>query len=87
MCIRDRFGAVWWLGQANLLALGRRLIGAALPLIAVVGTLLTEYEMEATDGRVRLPEGVAMGVVLALTTVALAVRLRQRGRPLIALEQ
>jgi len=74
------FGAVWWLGQAGRIAWGRRFIGAAIPLIAVIGTLLTEYEMEATDGRIRLPEGVAMGVVLAVVTAALAVWLRGQGK-------
>src|SRR3989442_246217 len=73
------FGAVWWLGQADPLALGRRLIPAAVPLIAVIGTALTEYEMGATDGRIRLYEGVAAGVVLALVMAALAGRLRRRG--------
>ena len=72
------FGAVWWLGQASPSTLGRRLIGAALPLVAVAGTFLTEYEMEATDGRIRLPEGLAMGVILAVLAVGLAVLLRRR---------
>ena len=74
------FGAVWWLGQAGVLASGRRLIEAAVPLIAIIGTLLTEYEMGASAGRIRLPEGVAMGVVLAVLTVALTARLLWRGR-------
>ena len=73
------FGAVWWLGQARALAWGRRLIGAAVPLIAIIGTLLTEYEMEATTFRVRLAEGVAMGVALSALVVAMVVRLRRRG--------
>jgi hypothetical protein len=72
------FGAVWWLGQTGALAWGRRLIGAAIPLIAIIGTLLTEYEMEATTQRVRLDEGVAMGVVLFILSIALVVRLRRR---------
>ena len=72
------FGAIWWLGQAHPLALGGRLIGAAVPLIAVVGTLLTEYEMGASSAPIRLPEGVVMGVVLAVLMIALAVRLRSR---------
>jgi hypothetical protein len=72
------FGAVWWLGQAGALAWGRRLIAAAVPLIAIIGTLLTEYEMEATTFRIRLDEGVAMGVVLSVLAVALVVRLRRR---------
>ena len=57
------------------MAWGRRLIGAALPLIALIGTAFTEYEMGATDGRIRLYEGVAMGVVLAVLMAALAARL------------
>src|SRR2546422_4916041 len=69
------FGAIWWLGQADPLAFGRRLIPAAVPLIALIGTLLTEYEMGATDARIRLSEGVAMGVVLAVLMAALAARL------------
>jgi len=73
------FGSVWWLGQAGALALGRRFLGATLPLVAIIGTLLTEYEMGATGGRIRLREGVAMGAVLAVLTAALAVRLRRRG--------
>jgi hypothetical protein len=71
------FGAVWWLGQAGALAWGRRLIGAAIPLIAIIGTLLTEYEMEATTQRIRLDEGVAMGVVLSVLSIALVVRLQR----------
>jgi hypothetical protein len=74
------FGAVWWLGQTSALAWGRRLIGAMVPIIAIIGTLLTEYEMEATTQRVRLDEGVAMGVVLSVLSVALVVRL-QRAHP------
>jgi hypothetical protein len=70
------FGAVWWLGQAGPFA-GRRLIGATVPLIASLGTLLTEYEMGTRAGRIRLPEGVAMGVVLAVLTAALASQLRR----------
>ena len=72
------FGVVWWLGQVDPLALGRRLLGAMVPLIATIGTLLTEYEMGTTDGRRRLTEGVAMGLVLTLLTAALAIRLRWR---------
>jgi hypothetical protein len=72
------FGAVWWLGQAGPLAWGRRLIGAALPLMASLGTLVTEYEMGTSARQVLLPEGVAMGVVLTVFMAALAGRLRQR---------
>jgi hypothetical protein len=72
------FGAVWWLGQTGPFA-GRRFIGATVPLIASLGTLLTEYEMGTRAGRMRLPEGVAMGVVLAVLTAALASQLRRRG--------
>ena len=71
------FGAVWWLGQVDPLAQGRRLLGAAVPLIAAIGALLTEYEMGASAGRIRLSEGVAMGAVLAVLMVALATRLRR----------
>jgi len=70
------FGAVWWLGQVDPLALGRRLLGASVPLIATIGTLLTEYEMGATGGPLRLPEGVVMGGLLAVLMAALASRLR-----------
>jgi hypothetical protein len=73
------FGAVWWLGQPNPLAWGRRFMGAAIPLIASVGTLLTEYEMPARAGPVRFREGVGMGLVLVVLTAALAIRLRRRG--------
>jgi Glycosyltransferase family 87 len=72
------FGAIWWLGQENPLALGRRLIGPALPVIAVIGTSLTEVEMGPTDALLRLREGVTMGVLLIIVIVALTVRLRQR---------
>jgi hypothetical protein len=72
------FGAIWWLGQENPLALGRRLIGPALPVIAVIGTSLTEVEMGPTDALLRLREGVTMGVLLSIVIVALTVRLRQR---------
>jgi hypothetical protein len=72
------FGAVWWLGQAAPLALGRRLAAAAIPITATIGTLLTEYEMGAIDSQVRLIEGVAMGLALAVLMVALAIRLRRR---------
>jgi hypothetical protein len=70
------FGSVWWLGQAEPLALRRHLLGVAIPLIAVVGTLLTEYEMPASGAHIRLLEGVVMGVLLAVLTGALAIRLR-----------
>jgi hypothetical protein len=73
------FGAVWWLGQAGALAWGRRLMGAALPLIAIGGTLLTEYEMPAGAGPLRFREGVAMGVVLSVLSIALVIRLRRQG--------
>jgi hypothetical protein len=70
------FGAIWWLGQAAPLASGRR--AAALPIIATIGTLLTEYEMGAGAGSMRVAEGVAMGAVLAVLTAALAIRLRRQ---------
>ena len=72
------FGAVWWLGQPNPLAWGRRLAGAALPLIATVGTLLTEYEMGFGPGPIRFREGVAMSVVLSVVAVVLTIRLVER---------
>jgi len=72
------FGAVWWLGQPNPLAWGRRVIGATIPLIASVGTLLTEYEMPVSAGPIRFREGVGMGVVLVVLTAVLAIRLRRR---------
>ena len=75
------FGAVWWLGQSDPLALGRRLIGAAVPLIAVVGTLLTEYEMGTNSARIRLAEGVFMGAVLIVLTGVLVARLRRGALP------
>jgi hypothetical protein len=75
------FGAVWWLGQVDPLALGRRLMGATVPLIATIGTLLTEYEMGASPGRIRLAEGVAMGAVLAVLMAILAGRLRRERVP------
>ncbi len=71
------FGAVWWLGQPITLASGRRLIGAAVPLIATLGTLLTEYEMGFGPGPIRLREGIAMGVILSITAAGLAMRLRR----------
>jgi hypothetical protein len=71
------FAAVWWLGQAAPLALGRRLVAASIPIIATIGTLLTEYEMGAISGQMRLMEGVAMGLALAVLIVALAIRLRR----------
>ena len=71
------FGAVWWLGQADALAWGRRLSEATLPLIASIGALLTEYEVGANAGRIRLLEGVAVGVVLAVLIAALAGRLQR----------
>jgi glycosyl transferase family 87 len=73
------FGAVWWLGQASPLAWGRRLLGAMVPLIATVGTVLTENELGASDARIRLPEGVAMGLLLAVSAAVLGIRLRRRG--------
>jgi len=76
------FGAIWWLGQASPLALGRRMLGAAVPLLAVVGTLLTEWEMGDASAPIRVPEGVATGVILSLLIVALAARLVwRRPRP------
>jgi hypothetical protein len=70
------FGAVWWLGQPSPLAWGRRLIGAALPLIASLGTLLTEYELGYGPGPIRLREAVAMGVILVILVAGLAIGLR-----------
>jgi hypothetical protein len=52
-------------------------MGAAIPLVAVLGTLLTEYEMGAGAGRIRFSEGVTMGAVLAVLTAALTVQLRR----------
>jgi len=72
------FGAIWWLGQAGRLTKGRRLIEAMVPLIAVLGTLLTEYEMGVNTARIRLAEGVTLGVVLAVLAATLAGRLRRR---------
>jgi hypothetical protein len=71
------FGAVWWLGQVDPLALGRRLMGAAVPVIATIGTMLTEYEMDASRVAIRLSEGVAMGTVLAVLMAVLVGRLRR----------
>jgi len=73
------FGAVWWLGRLNPLALGRGLIGPALPLIAVIGTALTEVEMGPTDAQLRLREAVVIGLLLASVMVALAIRLAWQG--------
>jgi hypothetical protein len=75
------FGAVWWLGRAAPLAWGRGLIGATVPLVAIAGGLLTEYEMGATDGRIRLLEGTTMGVILTVLIVAVAGQLRRRAIP------
>jgi hypothetical protein len=69
---------VWWLGQPNPLAWGRRLAGAALPLIATIGTLLTEYEMGFGPGPIRFREGVAMSVVLSVVAVVMTIRLVER---------
>lgn len=76
------FGAVWWLGQAGRLAWPRFFIGVAVPLIASIGTLLTEYEIGAIDGRARPAEGVAMGVILALLIAALTSRLQRPAIPI-----
>jgi hypothetical protein len=73
------FGAVWWLGQPGSLAWGRRLTGVALPLVASLGTWVTEYELDATGPGVRLAEGVVMGAILALVAGILIMRLRFRG--------
>jgi hypothetical protein len=73
------FGAIWWLGQTDLLASRRGLVGVALPLIATIGTLLTEVEMSAGAGRIRLLEGLGMGMALAAVTALLAVGLRRSG--------
>jgi hypothetical protein len=75
------YGAVWWLGQAGRLTLGRRVFEALVPLIAVLGTLLTEYEMGVSTARIRLAEGVAMGAVLAVLAAVLAGRLRREPAP------
>jgi len=77
------FGAVWWLGQANPLAMVRWPWGASVPVIAIIGTLLTEYEMGATANGKRVPEGVLMGAVLAVLMIILAMWLR-RARVAIA---
>lgn len=79
------FGAIWWLGRPRPLAVGRSITGAAIPLIATVGTLLTEYEMGSTDWPLRLREGVAMGVVIGILVVALAIILRSPQEPAASL--
>src|SRR3989441_3688458 len=71
------FGAIWWLGQAEPLALRRRLVGVTVPLVAVLGTLLTEYEMPASGVHKRLLEGVTMGAILSALLVALTFRFRR----------
>src|SRR3989442_15216424 len=71
------FGAVWWLGQAEPLALRRRLVGVTVPIVAVLGTLLTEYEMPASGVHIRLLEGVTMGAILSALLVALTFRFRR----------
>jgi hypothetical protein len=73
------FGTIWWLGQTDLLAVRRGLVGVALPLVATIGTLLTEVEMSAGAGRIRLLEGSGMGVVLAAISALVAIGLRRRG--------
>jgi hypothetical protein len=73
------FGTIWWLGQNDLLAVRRGLVGVALPLVATIGTLLTEVEMSAGAGRIRLLEGSGMGVVLAAISALVAIGLRRRG--------
>jgi hypothetical protein len=75
------FGAIWWLGQADPFALGRRLIGVAIPIVATFGTLLTEYEMGPIVQPLRVAEGVAMGAVLAVLMIGLAGRLRRERVP------
>jgi hypothetical protein len=72
------FGAIWWLGRPGRLALRRGLIAAAVPIIATLGTLLTEYQMGPIAQRNRLVEGVAMGGILAALVAALAFRLRRQ---------
>jgi hypothetical protein len=81
------FGAIWWLGSPGWLAFRRRLIVAAIPIVAMLGTLATEYEMGDPSGRVRLAEGVGMGVILAVLLAALAVRLAWRRRPAMAVAE
>ena len=49
-----------------------------LVVMVIIGTLLTEYEMEATTFRIRLDEGVAMGLLLSILAVTLVVRLRRQ---------
>jgi hypothetical protein len=72
------FGAIWWLAQPKPLALGSRITGPLVPLIAVIGTLLTEYQMGAIPRQQRLVEGVLDGVMVAILMAGLAVRLRTR---------
>src|SRR3989442_10047788 len=71
------FGAVWWLGQAEPLVLRRGLVGVTVPLVAVLGTLLTEYEMPASGVHIRRLEGVTMGAILSALLVALTFRFRR----------
>lgn len=70
------FGAIWWLGQAGALVWRRRLLGVTLLVVATIGTLLTEYEVGSTVTQIRLPEGVVVGLVLAILAAALTGRLR-----------
>src|SRR5207248_8973315 len=57
------FGAVWWLGLTEPLALRGRLVAVAVPLVAVLGPLLTEYDMPASAGPRPLLDGLVMGVI------------------------
>jgi hypothetical protein len=72
------FGAIWWLGRPGRLAFGRGLIAAAVPIIATVGTLLTEYQMGAIPRQQRLLEGVLAGAMVAILMAVVGVRLRTR---------
>ena len=72
------FGAIWWLGPPSPLAWPSRTIGALLPLIATIGTLLTEYQMGTIPRQQRLIEGVLEGAIVAVLIAALAIRLRTR---------
>jgi hypothetical protein len=76
------FGSVWWLAQAKPFA-RRAWLGPLLLLVVSIASAVTDYEVGSTDLRIRLPEGLLIGGVLALVAAALGgllVRSRQ-GRP------
>jgi len=79
------FVALWWLAQPKPLGFGRGWLGVILLSLISIGCAVTDYEVASTDVRLRLPEGLVMGLALAIAAAALAFALQ--GSPPASVEE